>query len=75
MPVTVELVYNRDRRTYYRCSRASGKDVEVVHQDWYQSTIDYQGGTYDCWAYTGKSGTIYYTWALDVKGKGKKGRD
>ncbi|TAQ85333.1 hypothetical protein B7494_g6343 [Chlorociboria aeruginascens] len=66
--IPIELIVksksNRDGSTYYRCARDGAKDIEVKEEDWIYT--ERQG----CYSYTDKSGTQYYTWTLDVKGKG-----
>lgn len=63
-------VYVISRSDKYRCSLFNGREIQLRVDGWTQSTIDYGGSTVPCWAYTGKSGAVYYTWNFDMNGKG-----
>jgi hypothetical protein len=64
-------IISRSEKTY-RCSLSGGEEIQLRVDGWIPSTIDYSGDAVSCWAYTGKSGAVYYTWNFDMTGKGRK---
>ncbi|KAH6670189.1 hypothetical protein B0J14DRAFT_114174 [Halenospora varia] len=68
-PLIVTKIHWQDGQRQYRCSRPDHKNVIVAQNKWVSCDILYSGQIYQGYMYTGKSGTQYYTWTLEVKGK------
>lgn len=51
------------RKNTVLCSLPEGGDIELSSSSrrWYKSSIDYAGDVAQCYAYTGRSGKVYYT--------------
>ena len=64
-------IMSRSEKKYRGCL-IGGEEIQLRTDGWVSSTIDYGGNTVPCWAYTGKSGSVYYTWNFDIKNKGRK---
>lgn len=62
--VVVKLEGNR-----FKCQRPDGEYIMTSQEMWFPCTLQYSGEAYEGSGYTGKSGTLYYAWALEPKGK------
>jgi hypothetical protein len=67
------LVLKKIEGQQYRFTPPAGKDILTRREGWTVCDILQSGEIYRGYSYTGISGTQYYTWSLELKGKKAKG--